>query len=153
MSDEQHMPDMPDEHGMSEPPEPDPTGQVRTGMPSIDDFSTGEGLITLGAMILLGVWLIFDVITDDYGLSILTVVLAAAAVILPRLKSEAVEAYHTLGMTMKALGWALALTGAVEIIADLEAGIFSSDATTIIAGVLGWLGFGVVFQGARTAKG
>ena len=148
MSDEQHMSDMPDPE-MSDPGMPEVPAAPGSGM----DFSTGEGLISLGGMILLGVWLIFDVITDDYGLTTLAVVLAAGAVLLPRLRRETVEAYHSIGLTMKALGWALAVTGAVEIIADLEGGIFSSDATTIIAGILGWLGFAVVFQGARTAKG
>lgn len=143
MTDEQNMPEM------NDPEMPEETGAGGSGM----DFSTGEGLISLGGMILLGVWLIFDVITDDYGLSILAVVLAAAAVIIPRIRREAVEAYHSMGMTMRALGWAIAVTGAVEIIADLEGGIFSSDATTIIAGILGWLGFAVVFQGARTSTG
>ena len=147
MSDEQHMSEMPDPEMPD--PGPPPSDPAIFGM----DLSTGEGLISLGAMILLGVWLIFDVITDDYGLNVLTVVLAVAAVFLPRLRREAVEAYHPIGMTMKALGWALALTGAVEIVGDLEGGIFSADATTIIAGMLGWLGFAVVFQGARTAKG
>ena len=152
MSDEQHMSDMPEPeipgHEMPDPGPP-PASPAIFGM----DFSTGEGLISLGAMILLGVWLIFDVITDDYGLNVLTVVLAAAAVVLPRIGREAVEAYHPMGMTMRALGWALAVTGAVEIVGDLEAGIFSDDPTTIIAGILGWLGFAVVFQGARTSKG
>lgn len=152
MSDEQH------DSGMTEPEETaDAAADMAeetsaSPMDQLGDFSTGEGLVALGGMIILGVWLIFEVITDDYGLSHLAIVLAATAVILPRVNREVVEGYHSLNRLMKAVGYGLALTGASEIISDIEGGLFSSAGTTIIAALLAWVGFAVAFQGARTTQ-
>ena len=153
MSDEQHPSGMqePDDAaggmgGMAEKASASPMSQM-------GDFSTGEGLVALGGMIILGVWLIFEVITDDYGMSHLMVVLAATAVLLPRVNREIVEGYHSLSRLMKAVGYGIALTGVSEIVSDVEGGLFGdAPGTTIIAALLAYVGFAVAFQGARTTK-
>lgn len=136
----------------TEPAASEDTGEVAgeaDGGPG--DFSTGEGLVTLAGFVLLGVWLIFEVITDDYGLSHLAIALAATAVILPRVDREKVEAFHPLGSLMKVLGYAIAIVGASEIITDLETGIYG-DFMTVLGALLAYAGFVVAFLGARSIK-
>jgi hypothetical protein len=133
------------------PGEPQPSQPAATA--ALGDFSTGEGMTALGGMIVLAVWLIFEVITDDYSLSYLAIFLAAVAVILPRLSREKVEAFHPLSSLMKVVGYGLALVGVAEIISDVETGLFTDGSgLTIVAALAAYVGYVVAFMGARSIK-
>lgn len=124
---------------------------AETTSEGLADFSTGEGMVTFAGFIILAVWLVFEVITDDYGLSYPAVVLAATAVILPRVNREKVETFHPLGSLMKVVGYGIALVGVFEIISDLETGVYS-EFMTVLAALLAYAGFVVSFMGARSIK-
>lgn len=120
---------------------------------ALGDFSTGEGMVALGGMIVLAVWLIFEVITDDYSVSYLSIFLAAIAVLLPRLNRDQVEAFHPLSSLMKVVGYGLALVGAAEIVSDIETGLFTDGSgLTIVAALAAYVGYVVAFMGARSTK-
>jgi hypothetical protein len=112
------------------------------------DFTSGEGLVTFAGMILLAIWVIFDVFLDEYGVGVLTLLLAALVVIAPRMSRESVEKVLPLPVIIKVAGYTLALIGVIAVIAALEDG-FYDDALTIIAALAQYAAFAMAFIGAR----
>jgi hypothetical protein len=112
------------------------------------DFTSGEGLVTFAGMILLAIWVIFDVFLDEYGVGVLTLLLAALVVIAPRMSRQSVEKVLPLPVIIKVAGYTLALIGAISVIAALEGG-FYDDALTIIAALAEYAAFAMAFIGAR----
>lgn len=112
------------------------------------DFTSGEGLVTFAGMILLAIWVIFDVFLDEYGVGLLTLLLAALVVIAPRMSRQNVEKVLPLPVIIKVAGYTLALIGVIAVIAALEAG-FYDDALTIIAALAEYAAFAMAFIGAR----
>lgn len=152
MSDESytHEPDMPQE---GEPSMPEPAAEEASASSmSMGDFTTGQGMVALGGIILLAVWLIFDVILDEYGVLSFGVVLAATAALLPRLNRESVENIHPLPVLMKVIGYGLAFVGVIEIVEEVVNGIFSADAATIIGALLAYAAYVIAFLGARSVE-
>lgn len=141
----------PNEPESTQPEVSDPTEDATANL--VGDFSTGEGMVTLAGIILLAVWLIFEVITDDYSISTLEFILASGAVILPRLDRDKVESYLSLGRIMKLIGYVLALIGVVEIVFALETSAFSDiGGMTLFAVLLTYAAYVVAFLGARQIK-
>lgn len=142
-----------DTHGAGSYEEPEATGGTPAeDMPAAtNEFTSGEGLVAMAGILLLGVWLVFEVIIADYFVATLGVVLALAVVILPRINRESVESVHRLAVIMKVLGFALFLTGVTEVIDDIR-----FDAYDSLAGVLGALGayaaYAMAFLGAKSIE-
>lgn len=139
----------PDAEGESEgaPEASPPAAESATG--GFDDFTSGEGLVALGGMVLLAAWIIFDVFLDDFGFSEIELLLAFVVVITPRMRRETVEKIMPLGHVMKLAGYALAVIGAVYIIAAIESG-FYEGASTIIAALVSFAAYAMAFIGARS---
>jgi hypothetical protein len=112
------------------------------------DFTSGEGLVALSGIVLLLIWLIFDVFLDDYGLPLFELLVAVAVVVVPRLKKETVETIHPVAVIMKVGGYTLAAIGAFAVISAIESG-FYDDASTIIAALLSYAAYAMAFLGAR----
>jgi hypothetical protein len=102
-------------------------------------------------MLLLGLWLLFDVILDDYGQGFVTLVLAAIVVIVPRIDPGTVEKYHPVAMIMKIAGYGFGLFLLFEIIFILDNG-FPEGALSIIAALLTLAAYVMAFVGARQIK-
>lgn len=140
MTDESHSPDTGDQS-----PDVSPVGG------GAGDFSSGEGMVALAGMILLGVWLIFDVILDDFGLASIELLLAVIAVAVPRMNRESVEKVNTVPVIMKVTGYAIAIVGAFFIVEAIEEGFYDS-ALTIVAALVSYAAYAVAFLGARSIK-
>jgi len=112
------------------------------------DFTSGEGLVVFAAMVLLAVWLIFDIIVNEYGMDNLVPVLATVAILLPRLDRAKVERVLPLPMLMKLTGYAIALIGIVEVIIDVRFGAYE-DFAGIIGALAAYAGYAMAFVGAR----
>ncbi len=132
---------------------PDDTGDqspdVSQAEGSSSDFSSGEGMVALAGMILLGVWLIFDVFLDEFGLASTELLLAVVAVAVPRMNRDVVEKVNTVPVIMKVTGYAIALVGAFFIIEAIEEG-FYDGALTIVAALVSYGAYAVAFLGARS---
>lgn len=115
------------------------------------DFTGNEGMVAIAGLILLAVWLVFEVIMGEYGVPTLGVVMAAAAALLPRLNRESVEEVHRLDVLMKILGYGLAIVGLTEIIDDLRFGNFE-DFISVVAGLAAYAAYAMAFLGARAIK-
>lgn len=145
---------------MAEDQTPD-TPQPPPGMPEEEhddasilegagDFTTGEGLVALAGILILAVWLVFDVLINEYGMDNTIAVVGAAAAILPRLNRERVEAYLPLPRAMRLVGWILVAFGVVELILDLRFGGW--DAGSLIGALLAYAAYVMAFIGTRQIK-
>lgn len=145
MTDESHIPEMGDQG------EEVPSESGSAGMMAGTDFSSGEGLVAFAGIVLLAVWIVFDLIVDNYGFDNVIAVLAAAAAIVPRLDRAVVERVHSLPVIMKVLGWALVLFGAIEILLDIRFGIYD-DLGIIVAALISYVGYAMALMGARSIE-
>lgn len=148
MTDQPHTPDGEDS---GPAPEQEPAGASPAAMPTGTDFSSGEGMVALAGMIMLGVWLIFDVFLDEFGLAGIELLLATTVVVVPRLNKTKVETVNSVAVIMKVAGYAIAILGAFYIVEAIEEG-FYSDALTIIGALITYAAYAVAFLGARSIK-
>lgn len=112
------------------------------------DFTSGEGLVVFAGMVLIAVWLIFDIAINDYGMDNLVPLIALVAILLPRLKRETVERVASLPVLMKTTGWALLLIGVLEVIIDLRFNAYD-DFPSILGALGAYAGYAMAFMGAR----
>lgn len=137
------------EPGEHETPEPDETmAEASEAEASEANFSSGEGMVALAGIILIGVWLIFEVITRQYSMTTLAIVLGAAAAIIPRMNPESVAKIMTVPAAMKALGYALVLVGIIEVVTDIRIGIYDTP-MAVLGALIAYGAYGLAFVGAR----
>lgn len=141
MSDEQHTHDHGMDHGSERP------------LAQIGDYSSGQGLVAIAGLAILALWVIFDVIMEEYFQPWALVVLAAWAVILPRVNRASVEKLHPLPTIMKALGYTIAIFGLIVIVDEVIDGVFDTDTGTLIGAILTYATFVMAYMGARKIDG
>lgn len=112
------------------------------------DFTSGEGLVAFAGMVLVAVWLIFDIAINNYGMDNLVPLIALAAILLPRLQRETVERIAPLPVLMKLIGWVLLLIGVLEVIIDVRFNVYD-DFGTVLGALLAYAGYAMAFVGAR----
>ncbi len=145
MTDEFQTPNPEEEKGIAEPlPE-------KESAKNTTDFTSGEGLVALAGIVILAVWIIFDVIVQDYGVTTLAIVLALLAAVLPRMKREDVEKIQRLPILMKVIGYGLVAVGIVEVINDISHG-FYDNALGVIGALVAYAAYAMAFMGARSIK-
>ena len=115
------------------------------------EFSGGEGTVALAGIILVVVWLIFDVIADQYSLATVAIVLGAAAAILPRINRDSVAKVMPLAVAMKVIGYALLLVGIVEIVTDIETDSYDS-LMGVIGALAAYAAYAFAVVGARSIE-
>jgi hypothetical protein len=114
----------------------------------VADFSSGEGMVALAGIILVGVWLLFEVITRQYSLTTMAVVRGAAAAIIPRMNPESVSKIMPIPVVMKILGFALVLVGVIEVVTDIRIGIYDSP-MSILGALIAYAAYALAFVGAK----
>jgi hypothetical protein len=113
--------------------------------------TSAENLITLGALLVLASWILFEVIARDYFVTTVAVVLAGAIVALPRFDVEAIKAVAPVSAFLTAGAYALALTGVVELVDDIRYESFDGASATIGA-LVAYAGYVMAFVGARSTE-
>jgi hypothetical protein len=107
------------------------------------------GLVGLGALVLIGVYLVFGLLMNEYWVSWLALSAAIVAVLVSR-----VDWFDGLGSKaglLKALGYLLGIIGALTIIEDLRFAGSVLDSVVEVAGALiAYVGFVMAFLGARS---
>lgn len=111
----------------------------------------GLDLVTVGALVVLASWVIFDLIADDYPLSTVAAALALVIVAIPRLDVKAVTGIAPMPAFLKLFGYLLAAVGVIEILSDLENSLFDAGGATIFGALVAYAGYVVAFLGARQA--
>ena len=105
-------------------------------------------MVALAGIILIGVWLIFEVITRQYSMTILAIVLGAAAAIIPRMNPESVAKIMPVPAAMKTLGYALVLVGIIEVVTDVRIGIYDTP-MAVLGALIAYGAYGLALVGAR----
>ena len=100
---------------------------------------------------MVGSWLIFEVIAEEYFVTTVAVALGLIILILPRFDVDAISAIAPLVAFLKVAGYALAFVGVVEIIDEIQAGIFDNGASTVIGALVAYAGYALAFFGAKQA--
>jgi len=124
----------------------DPVGQANA---AIGQMSAGEKLIGLGALVLIAVDLLADIILDEYGMGRLlwlVAVLAVAAMWVRRLRGGALAISYE--ATVVFLGYVAGLVGLREFLGDIEGGLFDAGGGTVFFALITYLAAGVMAFGA-----
>ena len=124
------------------------TAEASVAEASSADFSSGEGMVALAGLIIIGVWLIFEVLTRQYSLTTFAIVLGAGAALIPRMSPEAVAKIMPVPAVMKVLGYALVLVGVIEVVTDIRIGIYDSP-MAVLGALIAYGAYGLAFMGAR----
>jgi hypothetical protein len=112
---------------------------------------SGENLVSLGALLVIGSWLIFEVIAEDYFVTTVAVGLGLLILILPRFDIDAITDIAPVPAFLKLAGYALALIGVVEIIDEIQGGILDAGGSAILGALIAYAGYVLAFLGARQA--
>lgn len=142
--------------GPFEEPTPEPEGMMRPegerpASAMAADFTSGEGLVALGGLVVVAGYIIFEVIVAEYFTNWLILLLAIAAAVLPRLNRETVEKVHPLAVMMKTLGYALGILGVLALINDLRFENYD-DFASVLGALALYAGAALALVGARQIK-
>ena len=110
---------------------------------------SGDTLVMWGAMAVLAVWVVFEVIAEEYFVSTLATALAIFLVVIPRIDADAIKNLGRPAAVAKLGGYLLAITGVVELVGDIRNNIFDRGAAAIIAALIVYAAFALTFLGAR----
>jgi hypothetical protein len=134
-------------------PVPDPTPQPMTPPPATTSSMSmsGETLVMIGGALVLGSYVIFQLLSGDFFQYITALVAAAFAVLIPLLKRESVEKVIAVPALMKVAGYVLAVTGVFEILYDIRFGVLD-EFLVIIGALVAYAGYVLAFLGARSIK-
>lgn len=118
-------------------------------------LSGGERLAVLGAAIVLGGWLIFDLLVDEYsvgqvGFSLSVLIVGAAFVHHRRTSGSDPIPYGSLLFVAAGI---LGLVGATDFIEETRNKIFDTDGTTIIGALIFYVGSVMSGIGAVQLRG
>ena len=143
-----HQTPEPDENVTEDALVTEDTAEASVAEASSADFSSGEGMVALAGLIIIGVWLIFEVLTRQYSLTTFAIVLGAGAALIPRMSPEAVAKIMPVPAVMKVLGYALVLVGVIEVVTDIRIGIYDSP-MAVLGALIAYGAYGLAFMGAR----
>lgn len=111
--------------------------------------ATRLGMVEIGSSLVLGVFVVFEVIAGEYFVTNVALVLAAAALVLPRLAPRVVS---TMGPGfLKATGYLLAFTGVIEFLDDIRFDAYDGF-VSVLGAVIAYVGYVVAFAGARSIQ-
>ena len=113
---------------------------------------SGETLVLWSAYALLGIWVIFEVIMEEYFVSTLAIALAVLIAVVPRIDASVVKTVSGNLAFSKLGGYLIAGAGVSEFAGDLRTNVFDRGADTFIPALIAWVAFFVAFWGARTIE-
>jgi hypothetical protein len=113
-------------------------------VPAVRARSGDTGLLMIGAAVVLGAWVVFDVIMGEFGYT--ATYYAVPALVL--LSILGLGGLRFGDRTLKLLGWFMGLVGIFLLVDDLRYG-FPEGAVANIANVVFYVGFLLMFLGAR----
>jgi len=138
-------PDKPEE-SVAASPEP---GKA-TGGPGL---GTPTGMVALGGLVLIGTWVVFGVLLNDYWVGWLALLLAVSSVLLLRAGSTFVEKLAPVPVLTKIVGYLLAIIGLFVLIEDVRfADGTLNEFPDVIGALASYAGYVIAFLGARSIK-
>jgi hypothetical protein len=113
--------------------------------------TSGETLVMFGGALVLGSYLVFALILDEFHQFTPQLIAATFAVLVPFVGKESVGKVASYAVVMKVIGYVIAVAGVFEILYDVRFGILD-DAMDILGALVAYAGYVVAFIGARTIK-
>lgn len=113
-------------------------------VPAVERAPGDTGLLMIGAAVIIGAWLVFDVIMGEFGYSAVFYAVAALAL----LSILGVGGLKLGNRTLKLLGYFMGLSGLFILIDDLRYG-FPDGVADNLANIIFYIGFLLMFVGAR----
>lgn len=110
-----------------------------------------ENLISLAALLVIGSWLVFDVIADNYSVTAAAASIALLIIVLPRIDARAITEIAPVYAFLRLASYLLAAVGIVEIVDDIEGGILDAGGSSIFGALVAYAGYVLAFVGARKA--
>ena len=140
------------------PPEPTPAEPPAVAPPAAPPSApsplstmTGETFVTIGAALVLGSYLVFGLIANEFHQYTMQLVAGAFALIVPFMSREAVEKVASYPVVMKVLGYIIAVSGVFEILFDVRFG-YLDEFMALLGALIAYAGYVLAFIGARTIK-
>lgn len=113
--------------------------------------SSGVAMVSLGAALVVGAWLLFELIATEYFVTTVAVVIAALIIGLPRLAPGALAEIAPPPVFARVGGYALAIVGVVELLEDLRFDNFDGF-ISVVGGLVAYAGYVLAFVGARAIR-
>jgi hypothetical protein len=140
----------------NEPPgTPDPTPAQEPAAPAAPTSSplsnmSGERMVMIAGIIVVGVYVIFALIADEWSPPFESIVVGSFAIILPMIGPEPVGSRISTATLMTIAGYWLAVAGLWDFVGDIRFGW--GENTDVIASLLLAVAAVVAFLGARSIK-
>lgn len=117
--------------------------------PALGADKSGEQLVGYGAWIIIGVFVVFELIAAEYFVTDVALAVAALLVVVPRLAPDAVASIASPAVFNKVFGFSLALIGVVEILEDVRFNIFEDGIQTVLGAIVAYVGYALAGLGAQ----
>lgn len=111
-------------------------------------LGAGERLLLLGAVLVVGGYLLFDLIIRDYSFSFVELLMAIGVVWIHHQRSNGSWPVPYL-LVLKVLGYTAGIFGAIELVSDLRHGHLGEPAA-VLGGLVLYAGAGLMLWGARS---
>jgi hypothetical protein len=147
MTDESHGID-PIEEPTPPPGMPEVAHDDQAVLEGAGDFTSGEGLVAFAGIVIVAVWLIFDIIATEYFLGHVILLLGAVAAVVPRLDRVKVERVHPVAVIMKTVGYGVAVMGLVALVEDVRFEAYD-EVWAVLGAVITYGAAVMAFVGAR----
>lgn len=142
--------------GTGKTPEPEMPVEAVAGAPVAEapsSTSSPESIMMIGAALILGGWLLFSIILDEFGTNWTVLVLAALVLALIMGKGDLFEKLAPKNTLLKVAGYAIGAFAVLELIWDIR---FAGGVLNEFIEILGALallgGSALVFMGARSIE-
>lgn len=112
---------------------------------------SGVAMVSLGAALVVGAWLLFELIATEYFVTTVAVVIAGLVIGLPRLAPGALAEIAPPDVFARVGGYALAIVGVVELLEDLRFDNFDGF-ISVVGGLVAYAGYALAFLGAQAIK-
>lgn len=129
----------------AQPDQPSETPQPSLGA------AAPERLIMFGAVLVLGVYVLFELIMGEYFQSWITLVAAAFILILPRVDRSASDQVAPLPVLLKVLAYVVALGGLLQALNEIRFGDLD-EVIEVVGALIAYAGYLLSFLGARSIK-
>ena len=116
------------------------------GTPATAGAGSSTGLVQIGCYLIIGVFVIFELIARDYFVTNVALVVAIAVLALPRLAPKAIGA---LPAFTKVGGYLLAFAGAIEFLDDIRFDAYDGF-LAIVGALVAYVAYVAAFLGARS---
>jgi hypothetical protein len=122
-------------------------------VPRPSSTSNPESMMMIGAVLILGGWLLFSIILDEYGTDWTVLVLAFLVLMLVMGRANVFEKLAPKETLLKVSGYAIGAFAVLELIWDIRYAGGVLDSFVEILGALALFGgSALVFMGARSIK-